>query len=87
MGYSIMVSIIMFFKVCYLAFKLFFSQQNERLCMQMLDIEYNAHPVDEDNVMSAFNRILSSDISLEFKVKISQRRMEFLEDFGTYINR
>ncbi|KAK7104119.1 pre-mRNA-processing factor 39-like [Littorina saxatilis] len=62
-------------------------QQNERLFLQMLDVEYQAHPVDENKVMDVFQSILSSDLSIEFKVKISQRRMEFLEDFGTCIKR
>lgn len=62
-------------------------QQNERLFLQMLDVEYQAQPVDEEHVLDVFQTVLSSDLSLEFKVKISQRRMEFLEDFGTCIRR
>ncbi|KAK7483566.1 hypothetical protein BaRGS_00025240 [Batillaria attramentaria] len=62
-------------------------KQNERLFLQMLDVEYQAHPVDENRIMEVFQNILSSDLSIEFKVKISQRRMEFLEDFGTCIRR
>lgn len=53
----------------------------------MLDVEYQSQPVDENKVMDVFQTILSSDLSIEFKVKISQRRMEFLEDFGTCIKR
>lgn len=53
----------------------------------MLDVEYQSQPVDEDKVMDVFQAILSSDLSIEFKVKISQRRMEFLEDFGTCVKR
>lgn len=53
----------------------------------MLDVEYQAQPVDEDRVMAVFQSVLSSDMSVEFKVKISQRRMEFLEDFGNCIRR
>lgn len=62
-------------------------QQNERLFLQMLDVEYQSQPVDENKVMDVFQTILSSDLSIEFKVKISQRRMEFLEDFGTCVKR
>ncbi|PVD26290.1 hypothetical protein C0Q70_13961 [Pomacea canaliculata] len=62
-------------------------KQNERLFLQMLDVEYQAQPVDEEHVLDVFQTVLSSDLSLEFKVKISQRRMEFLEDFGTCIRR
>ena len=53
----------------------------------MLDVEYQSQPVDENKVLDVFQTILASDLSIEFKVKISQRRMEFLEDFGTCIKR
>ncbi|KAL8583545.1 hypothetical protein ACOMHN_054861 [Nucella lapillus] len=62
-------------------------KQNERLFLQMLDVEYQSQPVDEKKVMEVYQTILSSDLSIEFKVKISQRRMEFLEDFGMCIKR
>ncbi|XP_059162306.1 pre-mRNA-processing factor 39-like isoform X2 [Physella acuta] len=60
---------------------------NEKVFLQLLDIEYQSQPIVEDRVMETFNRLLKSDVSLDFKVKISQRRMEFLEDFGTCIQK
>ncbi|KAH9514534.1 PRP39 pre-mRNA processing factor 39 [Bulinus truncatus] len=60
---------------------------NEKVFLQLLDVEYQSQPIVEDRVMETFSRLLKSDVSLEFKVKVSQRRMEFLEDFGTCIQK
>ncbi|XP_013092312.2 pre-mRNA-processing factor 39-like isoform X2 [Biomphalaria glabrata] len=60
---------------------------NEKVFLQLLDVEYQSQPIVEDRVMETFSRLLKSDVSLDFKVKVSQRRMEFLEDFGTCIQK
>ncbi|XP_005102551.2 pre-mRNA-processing factor 39 isoform X2 [Aplysia californica] len=60
---------------------------NEKVFLQLLDVEYQSQPIVEERVMETFNRLLTSEVSLEFKVKVSQRRMEFLEDFGTCIQK
>jgi len=60
---------------------------NEKVFLQLLDVEYQSQPIEEERVMDTFKRLLSSDVSLELKVKISQRRMEFLEDFGACIQK
>ncbi|GFO27447.1 pre-mRNA-processing factor 39-like [Plakobranchus ocellatus] len=62
-------------------------QTNEKIFLQLLDVEYQAQPIEEDRVMEVFARLLKSDVSMEFKLKVSQRRMEFLEDFGECIKR
>ncbi|RUS87646.1 hypothetical protein EGW08_004569 [Elysia chlorotica] len=58
---------------------------NEKIFLQLLDVEYQSQPIVERRVMDIFARMLKSDVSMEFKVKVSQRRMEFLEDFGECI--
>uniref|UniRef100_A0A0B7A9U4 Pre-mRNA-processing factor 39 n=1 Tax=Arion vulgaris TaxID=1028688 RepID=A0A0B7A9U4_9EUPU len=60
---------------------------NEKVFLQLLDLEYQCQPIDEDRVLEVFSQLQKSDVSLEFKVKVSQRRMEFLEDFGTCIQK
>ncbi|CAL1536963.1 unnamed protein product [Lymnaea stagnalis] len=60
---------------------------NEKVFLQLLDVEYQSQPISEERVMETFNKLLKSDAPLDFKVKISQRRMEFLEDFGTCIQK
>lgn len=62
-------------------------QSNEKVFLQLLDIEYQSQPIVEDRVLEVFSKLLKSDVSLEFKVTVSQRRMEFLEDFGTCIQK
>ncbi|ETE60031.1 Pre-mRNA-processing factor 39 [Ophiophagus hannah] len=41
---------------------------------------------NEGNTMSSFDRALTSGLPLETKIIFSQRRVEFLEDFGSSIN-
>ena len=62
-------------------------QRNEKLFLQLIDLEYQSQPVDVDRTLEVFDRIMQNDVQLDFKVKVSQRRMEFLEDFGTDIKR
>ncbi|XP_067680617.1 pre-mRNA-processing factor 39-like [Haliotis asinina] len=62
-------------------------KKNEKLFLQLLDLEYQTQPIDEQRVLDVFSNALKSDLSADFKVKVSQRRMEFLEDFGTCIQR
>ncbi|ESO85389.1 hypothetical protein LOTGIDRAFT_229414 [Lottia gigantea] len=62
-------------------------EKNEKLFMQLLDVEYQCNPVEIDNVMELFNKAFNGDLPKSTKVKLSQRRMEFLEDFGTCIKK
>ena len=61
-------------------------QKNEKLYIQLLDIEYQKQPVSVPSVLEIFNRAINSDdVVLNTKIKMSQRRLEFLEDFGSSI--
>jgi len=58
-------------------------QGNLKLYLQLLDLEYQSHPVSEERVSELFSLILECEnFPLETKVKMSQRKLEFLEDFG-----
>lgn len=60
--------------------------KNEKLYIQLLDIEYQKHPVDVDSALDIFSKALGSEeLSVNTKIKMSQRRLEFLEDFGSSI--
>lgn len=60
--------------------------KNEKLYIQLLDIEYQKQPVSVPSVLEIFNRAINSDdVVLNTKIKMSQRRLEFLEDFGSSI--
>lgn len=48
-----------------------------------MDIEYQCMPIEEDRIIDLFSQMLASkDFPLGIKVKMSQRKLEFLEDFG-----
>ena len=61
-------------------------ENNAKLYMQLLDIELHQKPFDSNNI----RRILDSDIAsngmpVRQKLIFSQRKIEFLEDFGCKI--
>ncbi|KAL4238356.1 PRP39 pre-mRNA processing factor 39 [Mactra antiquata] len=61
-------------------------KKNEKLYIQLLDIEYQKHPVNVDSAMEIFSKAIScKHLSVHTKIKMSQRRLEFLEDFGSSI--
>ncbi|XP_045164051.2 pre-mRNA-processing factor 39-like [Mercenaria mercenaria] len=60
--------------------------KNEKLYIQLLDIEYQKHPVDVNSALDIFSKALENEeLSVHTKIKMSQRRLEFLEDFGSSI--
>lgn len=55
---------------------------NIKLYLQLLDLEYQCRPISEENVIKIFASILDCEnFPLETKAKMSQRKLEFLEDF------
>ncbi|XP_063173337.1 pre-mRNA-processing factor 39-like isoform X1 [Candoia aspera] len=60
---------------------------NAKLYANLLEMEFSADVrQNEGNAMSSFDRALTSGLPLETKIIFSQRRVEFLEDFGSSIN-
>lgn len=63
-------------------------QDNARLHANLLEMEFGADVgQNEGNTMSCFERALRSPLPDEAKLLFSQRRVEFLEDFGSSIHR
>ena len=61
-------------------------QKNEKLYIQLLDMEYQKQPVNVLGALEIFNKAINSEeTSIHTKIKMSQRRLEFLEDFGSSI--
>ncbi|KAK3741774.1 hypothetical protein QZH41_011386, partial [Actinostola sp. cb2023] len=60
---------------------------NKRLYLQLLDLELSLTSVNEDRVEEVFEVVKSSDLSEDAKLSFSQRRLDFLEDFSTNINK
>ena len=49
-------------------------------------MEYQKQPVSVDSALEIFSKVISSEqVAMNTKIKMSQRRLEFLEDFGSSI--
>lgn len=62
-------------------------QDNPRLYLQLIDMGLQVNPLDENNIISIIDQFLSRDTDPEQKVLFAQRKVEFLEDFGSDILR
>ncbi len=58
---------------------------NPKLYMQQLDILVHQFPMDADRILSLLDRALDKMESVKHRLLFSQRKVEFLEDFGTSI--
>lgn len=67
---------------------LFFSlQTNPKLYLNLLELEFSGDlQQNEAEIIACFDRALNSPMPLESRVTFSQRKVEFLEDFGSDIN-
>lgn len=81
-----MLNVLYNIKLCR-PFAHFLFQTNPKLHLQLLDIEYQTQPMNEDSILDTFKFTLSTNMSLQSKIKFSQRRIEFLEDFGKDITK
>lgn len=62
-------------------------QDNPRLYLQLIDMGLQVNPLDENNIIFIIDQFLSRDTDPEQKVLFAQRKVEFLEDFGSDILR
>ena len=62
-------------------------QGNVRLYLQLIDIVYQQSNIDEEEVLTIFDQALSSSIAADHKMAFSQRKLEFLEDFGSNVDK
>ncbi|XP_078590957.1 pre-mRNA-processing factor 39-like isoform X5 [Branchiostoma floridae x Branchiostoma japonicum] len=63
-------------------------KENAKLYLQLLDLEFQqgVRP-DEDRVLQCFDLAMASQLSADAKLTFSQRKVEFLEDFGSNVER
>ncbi|XP_043931326.1 pre-mRNA-processing factor 39-like [Protopterus annectens] len=60
---------------------------NTRLYLNLLELEFSGDvKQNEGNTLNCIDRVLNSTLSKEIKFIFSQRRLEFLEDFGSNIH-
>ncbi|XP_051901046.1 pre-mRNA-processing factor 39-like [Pristis pectinata] len=58
-------------------------KDNVKLYLNLLELEFSCDVrANESNILGCFDQVLSSSLPLEIKIVFSQRRVEFLEDFG-----
>ncbi|XP_029352866.1 pre-mRNA-processing factor 39 isoform X2 [Echeneis naucrates] len=62
-------------------------QTSPKLYLNLLELEYSGDVTqNEAEILACFDRALNSPMPLESRLLFSQRKVEFLEDFGTDIN-
>ncbi|XP_017538606.1 pre-mRNA-processing factor 39 isoform X1 [Pygocentrus nattereri] len=62
-------------------------ETNPKLYLNLLELEYSGDvQQNETEILACFDRALSSPMPLDSRVTFSQRKVEFLEDFGSDIN-
>ncbi|XP_069014620.1 pre-mRNA-processing factor 39 isoform X2 [Embiotoca jacksoni] len=62
-------------------------QTSPKLYLNLLELEYSGDVIqNEAEILACFDRALKSPMPLEARLLFSQRKVEFLEDFGSDIN-
>ena len=62
-------------------------QTSPRLYLNLLELEYSGDVQEnEGEILACFDKALNSSLPLECRLLFSQRKVEFLEDFGSDIN-
>ncbi|XP_030260886.1 pre-mRNA-processing factor 39 isoform X2 [Sparus aurata] len=62
-------------------------QTNPKLYLNLLELEYNGDVTqNEAEILACFDRALQSPMAIESRLLFCQRKVEFLEDFGSDIN-
>lgn len=65
----------------------FFLQTNSKLYLNLLELEYSGDVTqNEAEILACFDRAVNSAMPIETRLLFCQRKVEFLEDFGSDIN-
>lgn len=68
-------------------FPLWLLQTSPKLYLNLLELEYSGDVTEnEAEILACFDRALKSPMPLESRLLFCQRKVEFLEDFGSDIN-
>ncbi|XP_064599898.1 pre-mRNA-processing factor 39-like [Liolophura sinensis] len=61
-------------------------KKNTKLYLQLIDTEYQCQPLREERIIEILDIVINNDdIPLSTRVNFSQRKLEFMEDFGNDI--
>ncbi|XP_030070307.1 pre-mRNA-processing factor 39 [Microcaecilia unicolor] len=63
-------------------------KENTKLYLNWLEIEYSGDlKQNEENILACFDKAVNGSLSVEMRITFSQRKVEFLEDFGLDVNK
>jgi len=62
-------------------------KDNTRLYLQLIDMGLQKNPIDEERIVAILDQFLDKDSDLEQKIMFAQRKIEFLEDFGSSVEK
>ncbi|XP_040188805.1 pre-mRNA-processing factor 39 isoform X2 [Rana temporaria] len=63
-------------------------KENTKLHLNLIDLEFSGDvKQNEANILSHFDKVIKSSMPMATRVLFSQRKVEFLEDFGSDINK
>lgn len=62
-------------------------KDNTRLYLQLIDMGLQKTPIDENSIISILDQFLNKEGEPEQKLMFAQRKIEFLEDFGSDITK
>lgn len=64
------------------------AQENTKLYLNPLEMEYSGDlKQNEENILSCFDKAIHGALSIKMRITFSQRKVEFLEDFGSDVNK
>ncbi|KAH0620198.1 hypothetical protein JD844_020207 [Phrynosoma platyrhinos] len=65
-----------------------YKYDNPKLYLNLLEVEYNGDlKQNEENIIACFDKAISGTLAIKMRIIFSQRKVEFLEDFGMDVNK
>uniref|UniRef100_A0A8V5G3Z0 Pre-mRNA processing factor 39 n=2 Tax=Melopsittacus undulatus TaxID=13146 RepID=A0A8V5G3Z0_MELUD len=63
-------------------------KENTKLYLNLLEMEYSGDlKQNEENILSCFDKAVNGALSIKMRITFSQRKVEFLEDFGSDVKK
>lgn len=55
----------------------------EQIYTLIMDVEYQRSPLNEEKMTLLFDTVISSNLPQDVKIQFAQRKIQFLQDFGS----
>ncbi|XP_073924152.1 pre-mRNA-processing factor 39 isoform X2 [Castor canadensis] len=63
-------------------------KENTKLYLNLLEMEYSGDlKQNEENILNCFDKAIHGSLTIKMRITFSQRKVEFLEDFGSDVNK